>query len=135
MKMSTLQKKQMHFWFRETKSDILSQQNLRCKCGTGREPTAMSAVRSRHKNLWRLVECKNERAGRSQTSEETKSVSAAYTTSLKKSIYRTSILCCCRYHAPLFMKFYIKVCNVMHMKCSYCRLLKHKISCNKKSLQ
>ena len=37
-------------------------------------------------------------------------------------------LCSNKYHAPLFIKFGVKVCDFVHIQCSYGRLLSQKIS-------
>ena len=135
MKMSTPQEKaQCVSWFIETKSDIQAQRNFRRKYG--RKPPARPTIRAWHNKFMETCNVPQRKGpGRPQTSEEEiESVRVAYIRSLIENPF-AGLLRSYRSHAPLFTKFCIKTCNYMHIKCSYCKLLSQKISCDEKKLQ
>ena len=131
--MSTPQEKaQCVSWFVETKSDIQAQQDFRRKYG--KKPPARPTIRTWHKKFMGTGSVlQRKKAGRPQISQEIESMRVAYTKALESPF--AGLLCSYRSHAPLFTKFCIETCNLMHINCSYCKPLSQKISRDEKNLQ
>ena len=131
MKMSTSQQNVQYVSrFIETKSGIQAQPKFRRKCG--REPPVRYTIGLWHKQFMETGSAVQKRELADLTHQKKKlNMCVHHVLQDLESPFLRSF----RYDDSLSIKFFIKTCDFMHMKCSYYRPLSQKISRNEKSLQ